>query len=203
MRPTLTLEPCCKAWTLVVSLRCRRSSVSRFGVASSNVSATVSITTHQSPVDPADHDMFKDGFGCSAEGYYPASLFCTLSFISACLSHIVTHWALSFYRYPSRELFRLAVRCRHLVLPPTQHGRYRLLRGIVLERWPDLELNCGSISVARPPQSLLPRSPRCTTTLDFRKTRHWRVFSFLGSNLHPIIIEDPALDLKKNIKRIS
>lgn len=71
------------------------------------------------PVDPADHDMFKDGFGCSAEGYYPASLFCTLSFISACLSHIVTHWALSFYRYPSRELdFRC---CALSSLSPTTH----------------------------------------------------------------------------------
>lgn len=143
LRPTLTLEPCQQtAWTLVVGLRCcRRSSVSRSRRGFRVLPILCQHYGQTPPVDPADHDMFKDGFGCSAEGYYPASLFCTLSFISACLSHIVTHWALSFYRYPSRELFRLAVRCRHLVLPPTQHGRYRFLRGIVLERLPNLELN--------------------------------------------------------------
>ena len=91
-RPTLTLEPCTNAWTLVVGLLaiCRQSVSRSLGVASSNVSATVSITTHQSPVDPADHDTTEqDGFGGSPEGYYPTSARCTLV-VSQCLSFVLS-----------------------------------------------------------------------------------------------------------------
>lgn len=57
------------------------------------------------PVDPADHDTEGDGFGCSAEGYYPTSLFCTprsYRCLSVTLSSLIG--LLSFYGYPSREL---------------------------------------------------------------------------------------------------
>lgn len=144
LRPTLTLEPCTNAWTLVIGLRCRRS-VGRsvaLGVASSNVSATVSITTHQSPVDPADHDTEGDGFGCSAEGYYPTSLFCTprsYRCLSVTLSSLIG--LPPFYGYPSRGLNH---HCALSSLSPATHtmGGNRLLRrGNVLERLPELGLN--------------------------------------------------------------
>ena len=81
LRPTLTLELVVYDKTLVVGLRCcRRSvgrSVSRFGGASVDIPAPADITAHQPPVDPASHDTEGDGFGCSQEGYYPASARCT------------------------------------------------------------------------------------------------------------------------------
>lgn len=150
LRLTLTLEPCTNAWTLVVGLRCcRRSvsrSVSRFGGASVDIPAPADITAHQPPVDPASHDHrtrrlrrltggLLPNIGALHSGCFPVPIFRV----------VVTHRALPFYRYPSRELFaHLETRCRHLVLPPARCGGNRLLRGIVLEMWLDLELNCGS-----------------------------------------------------------
>ena len=120
------------------ALPCRRSSVSRSRRWLRVLSATCQHYGQTPPVDPADHDTEGDGFGCSAEGYYPTSLFCTprsYRCLSVTLSSLIG--LLSFYRYPSRELFRLAVRCRHLVLPPTQHGRQQgLRRGLCLKDCP-------------------------------------------------------------------
>ena len=75
------------------------------------------------PVDPADHDT--EGVASAVRRRVTTQrLRVALRALSVPIpAFVVTHWALSFYRYPSRELFRLAVRCRHLVLPPTQHGR--------------------------------------------------------------------------------
>ena len=126
LRPTLTLELVVYDKTLVVGLRCcRRSvgrSVSRFGVASSNVSATVSITTHQSPVDPADHNE-RGGMASAVRRRVTTQLRCfalrDLIGACPCNCHVVTHRALSFYRYPSRELdFRC---CALSSLSPTTH----------------------------------------------------------------------------------
>lgn len=126
LRPTLTLEPCTNAWTLVVGLRCRRSSVSRFGGASVDIPAPAGITAHQPPVDPASHDMEGDGFGCSQEGYYPTSARCTPSFIGAYPCHVVvTHGALPSYRYPSREL----VAHQRAVVTESYHPRGVAVRG--------------------------------------------------------------------------
>lgn len=155
------------------------------------------------PVDPADHDT--EGVASAVRRRVTTQrLRVALRALSVPIpAFVVTHWALPFYRYPSREL---DCRCALSSLSPTTHamgmGGNRLLRGIVLERLPNLGLNCGSISVAQFPRTCY-REAKVVVHLCFRRTRQWRVFSFLGSNLHPIIIEDPAVDLKKDIKRIS
>lgn len=108
LRPTLTLELVVYDKTLVVGLRCRRSvgrSVSRFGGASVDIPAPADITAHQPPVDPASHDHrtrrlrrltggLLPNIGALHSGCFPVPIFRV----------VVTHWALPFYRYPSREL---------------------------------------------------------------------------------------------------
>jgi hypothetical protein len=57
----------------------------------------------------------------------------------------------------------------------------------------------GWNSVAASRQRLLPRSPRCSTTEGFRRTRLWRVFSFTGiSLLWPVIMDQAAFRSLQN-----
>lgn len=186
------------------ALPCRRSSVSRSRQRLRVLPAFCQHYGQTPPVDPADHNERGDGFGCSAEGYYPTSLFCTPRSYR-CLSLSLSLIGLPpFYGYPSRGLNQ---HCALSSLSPTTHtmgmGGNRLLRGIVLERLPNLGLNCGSISVAQFPRTCY-REAEVFHHLCFRRTRlSAGFFVFLRSNLHPIPNDDPALDLKKNIKRIS
>lgn len=71
LRPTLTLEPCTYAGTLVVGriTSAVGRSVGHIGRASGGIPAPASITAHQPPVDPAGHDTERDGCGCSPEGF--------------------------------------------------------------------------------------------------------------------------------------
>lgn len=142
LRPTLTLEPCTNAWTLVVGLRCRRSSVSRSRRWLRVLSATCQHYGQTPPVDPADHDT--EGVALAVRRRVTTQrLRVALRALSVpvpvTLSSLIG--LLSFYRYPSRELKYVLCAVVTESCHPHNTGGTGFLRGIVLERLPNLELN--------------------------------------------------------------
>lgn len=74
----------------------------------------------------------------------------------------------------------------------------------MLEMWLDLELNCGSnFGSTAPSESVTAKIEVLVAPRPSEEPAERRVFSFLGSNLHPIPNVDPAMNFKKNIKIVS
>ena len=121
-RLTLTLEPCTYAGTPVVSHVMPSVGRSVTSAEHQAVSLLLPALRHQPPVDPAGHDSVGMAAAVRRE-VAPTSLLRTLGSTSAYPNGLYRHSSgASSLRFPSSWLLR-AVRCRHLVLPPTQHGR--------------------------------------------------------------------------------
>ncbi len=129
LRPTLTLEPCTNAWTLVVSLRCRRSSVSRSRRWLRVLSATCQHYGQTPPVDPADHNERGGWLRLFGGGLLPNIAVLHSEILSVPVPVTLSLIGLPpFYGYPSRGLNH---HCALSSLSPTTHtmGSNRLLRG--------------------------------------------------------------------------
>lgn len=150
LRPTLTLEPCTYAGTLVVGriTSAVGRSVGHIGRAAGGVPAPASITAHQPPVDPAGHDTERDGCGCSPEGFPNIGAL-----------HSRLYWCQSitlssliglppFYGYPSRGLKYVLCAVVTESYHPHNTGGNRSSCGNLLERYGVKPLNLNGIEVA-------------------------------------------------------